>query len=103
MGNVSFPEANRTRLERCTVFSALKLQRRSLHHITGDDVIGATEGIINATMVSKATVYPVSILLSDAVVNSLNQGHCYKSCEIRIRQTDSYACFHKEFFAYADA
>jgi hypothetical protein len=84
-------------------FSALKLQRRSLHHITGDDVIGATEGIINATMVSKATVYPVSILLSDAVVNSLNQGHCYKSCEIRIRQTDSYACFHKEFFAYTDA
>jgi hypothetical protein len=45
-----------TRMERRTLWSALKFQSYSIRHITGDDVSRATKGIINVTLVSKATL-----------------------------------------------
>jgi hypothetical protein len=45
-----------TKLERCTLWSTLKFQRRYLLHITGYNVSRATKGITNVTMVSKATI-----------------------------------------------
>jgi hypothetical protein len=52
----------------------LKFQRRSFHHITGDDVSKATKGTTNATMVSKAAMLSkviVATMRSDVIVATL--------------------------------
>jgi hypothetical protein len=46
----------KTRLERRTLWSTLKLQRLFLPHIVGVDVSRATREITNVIIVSKATI-----------------------------------------------
>jgi hypothetical protein len=67
-----------TRLEMCTLWSTLKFQKCSLHHITSDDVSRATKEKTDATMVSMVTVARVrsevivATMLSKVVANLQN-------------------------------